>query len=97
MPEKLRPFHIAVLMHLTQSGIVIFTLPRNLADYFGTNGWLFLVPCIVVSTFNIYLISLVFRLGQGRSVFEIMEQSIPRAVLYPFMAVWLRSGLFLAA
>ncbi|MEI2400675.1 MULTISPECIES: GerAB/ArcD/ProY family transporter [Paenibacillus] len=96
MPEKLRPFHIAVLMHMTQSGIVIFTLPRNLADYFGTNGWLFLVPCIVVSTFNIYLISLVFRLGQGRSVFEIMEQTIPRPVLYPFYgglaAVWLVFG-----
>lgn len=96
MPEKLQPFHVAILMHMTQSGIVIFTLPRSLADYFGTNGWLILLPCVAISTFNIYLISLVYRLGKGRSVFEIMEQSFPKPVLYPiyfFLAsIWLTFG-----
>lgn len=96
MPEKLSPFHIAVLVYMTQSGIVIFTLPRSLADYFGTNGWLVLIPCLLLSSFNIYLITLVFRLGKGRSIFEIMEQSVTKVILYPFYlgltAVWLIFG-----
>jgi spore germination protein (amino acid permease) len=67
-----------------------------LADYFGTNGWLFLIPCFAVAAFNIFLITLVYRLGKGRSVFEIMEQSVPRVLLYPFYvalaSVWLIFG-----
>ena len=96
MQEKISPFHIAVLVYMSQAGIVVFTLPRSLADYFGTNGWLLLLPCLLLSTFNIYLITLVFRLGKGRSVFEIMEQSVPKLVLYPFYvglaSVWLVFG-----
>lgn len=96
MMDKLRPFHITVLVYMTQAGIVMFTLPRSLADYFGTNGWLVLIPCFLLSSFNIFLISLVFRLGKGRSVFEIMEQSIPKWILYPFYiglaSVWLVFG-----
>lgn len=96
MMDKLRPFHITVLVYMTQAGIVMFTLPRSLADYFGTNGWLVLIPCFLLSSFNIYLITLVFRLGKGRSVFEIMEQSIPKGILYPFYmclaSVWLIFG-----
>lgn len=54
MMDKLRPFHITVLVYMTQAGIVMFTLPRSLADYFGTNGWLVLIPCFLVSSFNIF-------------------------------------------
>ncbi|MDQ0194617.1 GerAB/ArcD/ProY family transporter [Paenibacillus wynnii] len=94
--EKLSPFHIAVLVFMSQMGIVVFTLPNSLAVYFGTNGWLFLLICFVVSTINIYFISLVFRLGKGRSVFEILERSIPKAVLYPvyigLASVWILFG-----
>ncbi|WP_151736631.1 GerAB/ArcD/ProY family transporter [Paenibacillus tengchongensis] len=96
MNEKIRPFNLAVLVYMSQVGIVVFTLPRTLADYFGTNGWLILIPCFLLSGFNIYLISLVYKLGNGRSVFEIMEQSIPKPLLYPFYmgltAVWMMFG-----
>ncbi|WP_233184562.1 GerAB/ArcD/ProY family transporter [Paenibacillus sonchi] len=94
--EKLSPFHVAVLVHMSQIGIVVFSLPRQLADYFGTNGWLVLLPGLLVTSFNIYLITLVHRLGDGKSVFEIMERSIPKVILYPvylgLCAVWLIFG-----
>lgn len=84
MQQKISPFHITVLTYMAQAGMVLFTLPRSLADYFGTNGWLVLIPCFLLSSFNIWLITLVFRLGQGRSVFAILEQSVPKLLLYPF-------------
>ncbi|MCL6604622.1 MAG: spore germination protein [Paenibacillus sp.] len=94
--EKLSPFHITVLVFMSQIGIVVFTLPRTLADYFGTNGWIFLFICLVISTFNIYLISVVYRLGKGRSVFVILERSISKVVLYPMYTgmalVWIIFG-----
>ncbi|MFD2875707.1 hypothetical protein ACFTAO_06585 [Paenibacillus rhizoplanae] len=81
---------------MTQSGIIIFTLPRQLAEHFGTNGWLFLVPCFVISSLNIYLISLVYHMGKGRSIFLILEQSISKVLLYPLYiglaSVWLIFG-----
>ena len=80
MAEKLSPFHITILVYMTQSGIIIFTLPRQLAEHFGTNGWLFLVPCFVISSLNIYLISLVYHMGKGRSIFLILEQSHHQSV-----------------
>ncbi|AIQ49081.1 spore gernimation protein [Paenibacillus sp. FSL R7-0273] len=84
MQQKISPFHIAVLTYMAQAGIVLFTLPRSVADYFGTNGWLVLIPCFLLSSLNIWLITLVFRLGQGRSVFAILEQSVSKVLLYPF-------------
>ncbi|WP_150269616.1 GerAB/ArcD/ProY family transporter [Paenibacillus tepidiphilus] len=96
MTEKIRPFNLAVLVYMSQVGIVVFTLPRTLADYFGTNGWLFLIPCFLLVSFNIYLISCVYRLGKGRSVFDILEQSVPKLLLYPLYAalitVWMLFG-----
>jgi spore germination protein (amino acid permease) len=94
--EKLSPFHIFILVYMSQAGIVLFTLPRELADHFGTNGWLFLFICFAISTFNIYLVSVIYRLGKGRSIFEILEQSISKSVLYPayigIAAVWIMFG-----
>lgn len=96
MTHKLRPFDVAILTYMTQVGIVVFTLPRMLAEHFGTNGWLFLFPCFLLSSINIYLITLVYRLGKGRSVFEILEQSLPKALLYLFYlalsSLWLIFG-----
>ncbi|GGF59684.1 germination protein GerHB [Paenibacillus albidus] len=96
MKEKLQPFHIAILVYTTQAGIVVFTLPRQLADYFGTNGWLFLLVCYLLSAGNIGLIALVYKLGGGRPIFEILEQSLPKLILYPvyvsLASVWLMFG-----
>lgn len=87
MQEKLHPFHITLLFYMTQTGVVLFSLPRLLADRFGYNGWVFLFVCAAVSTFNIFLISIVYRKGKGRSIYEIMEQSISKILLYPIYLV----------
>ena len=100
LKEKISPFHLAMLVFMSQIGIGIFTLPRELADHYGTNGWLFLFVCLAISTFNIYLISLVFRLGRGRSLFEIFEKSISKVVLYPgyvvIASIWAVFGCVIA-
>lgn len=94
--EKLSPFHIAILVFMSQAGIVVFSLPSTLATHFGTNGWLFLLVCLVISTFNIYLIGLAYRLGKGQNVFQILESTISKVLLYPayigVSAIWIIFG-----
>lgn len=63
--EKLNRFHIALMVFNTQSGIILFTLPRITAHYMGTNGWLMLIPMFLLVTLNIMLISAVYRMGGG--------------------------------
>ncbi len=90
--EKLNRFHIALMVFNTQSGIVLFTLPRITAHYFGTNGWLMLLPMFLLVTLNIMLISAVYRMGRGKSVFDILGASLPRLLLVPlYVLLW---GLF---
>ncbi|MDU7476256.1 MAG: GerAB/ArcD/ProY family transporter [Paenibacillus macerans] len=90
--EKLHRIHIAFLIFNTQSGIVLFILPRLTAQYFGTNGWLAIVIVFLFVTLNIMLISAVYRLGRGASVFEILQASLPRVILYPLYL--LLGGIF---
>lgn len=87
MQEKLSPFHLTIFIYMIQTGIVVFTLPQLLAEHFGTNGWLILIVISLIVSLNIGLMSVVFRLGNGKSMFEIMETSIPRLLLYPFYAL----------
>ncbi|MDF2662577.1 MAG: spore gernimation protein [Paenibacillus sp.] len=96
MQEKLSPFHLTIFIYMIQTGIVVFTLPQLLAENFGTNGWLILIVISLIVSLNIGMISVVFRLGNGKSMFAIMEQSIPKALLYPFytllVCVWSMFG-----
>lgn len=86
MKEKLHPFHIALLIFMIQSGVVIFSLPRMLAQSFGYNGWTSILIFVFISSFTIFLISCVFRLGKGKSIFDILERSIPKFFLFPMYA-----------
>lgn len=81
--EKLNRLHIALLIFNTQTGIVLLTLPRTTAKYFGTNGWASILIVFLFVTIDIMLMNLVYRLGRGASVFEIMKSSLPKLVLYP--------------
>ncbi|RJE90469.1 spore gernimation protein [Paenibacillus sp. 1011MAR3C5] len=100
MKEKLHPFHVALLIYMIQSGVVAFSIPRLLAQSFGYNGWASLVIFTVISSFAIYLISWVYRLGKGKSIFEILEDAIPKFLLYPiyafFVALWSLFGCMVA-
>lgn len=81
--EKLAPFHVTVLIYMTQSGVIVFSLTQLEAYFIGTNGWLVALLFSIVVVFNLLLIGLVYRLGKGRSIFEILEQSIPQFILIP--------------
>lgn len=100
MKEKLHPFHVAILIFMNQSGVFALTLPRLFAENYGYNGWVSLGFFLVISTLNIYLISLVHRYGQGRSIFDIIETSLPKILLFPLYvmlaALWTLLGCFVA-
>lgn len=82
--EKLHPFHIAILIHTHQLGVVFFALPRVCAENFGTNSWIGILILSVVSVGNIGLIHLVWRFGKGSSIFDILCD----------LPVWLRVPLY---
>ena len=84
MNEKLHHFHLVILIYMIQSGVVIFSLPGLLAEFFGTNGWVMLFVCSFIVMINIFLISLVYRFGNGESIFVILEKTIPKVFLFPF-------------
>ncbi len=83
MKEKLNQFHITILIYMTQVGIGLLSLPSTLAAYFGTNGWLGLFLVFGITCLNIFLIHFVYRLGNGKSVLEILESAIPKFLLTP--------------
>ncbi|RCX20583.1 spore germination protein (amino acid permease) [Fontibacillus phaseoli] len=90
--EKLNRFFIALMIHSTQTGVVIFTLPRIIATHFGANGWVALIIMFFLVSLNIMLINSVYRLGKGQSVFAILKSGLPRFLLIPIYLV-LGSGL----
>lgn len=100
MKEKLYPFHVAIIVFMVQSGVIIFSLPRIVAEYMGYNGWLSLIPFSVIATLNILLIGWVHRLGKGKSIFVILESSLPKAFVYPIytllVSVWIILGCMAA-
>lgn len=92
--EKLHRFQIALLIFNTQTGVVLFILPRIVATYFGTNGWISLIFMLLPISLNIFLITSVYRLGGGVSIFAILKSGIPRFLLFPIYLI-VGSGLAL--
>lgn len=94
--EKIHSIHIVFLIYMIQSSIGLFSLPRVLAEGFGTNGWIALFMFSAAAMLNIGLIHLVYRLGKGKSIFDIMETAVNKAVsgpLYLFLImVWITLG-----
>ncbi|CAM3248776.1 GerAB/ArcD/ProY family transporter [Paenibacillus lupini] len=81
--EKLSPFHTTIFIYMIQTGVMGLILPQLLAENFGTNGWITLFGFGILATLNILLIGVVYKLGQGKSIFRILEQSIPKFMLVP--------------
>ncbi|GIP27119.1 germination protein GerHB [Paenibacillus sp. J23TS9] len=94
MKERLYSTHIALLVFMIQTGVSALSLSRKAAVYFGTNGWLSILILGCVAAINIVLISIVNRMGNGMSVFDIMEKSIPRFIVIP---IYLLLSAYLAA
>lgn len=89
--EKLNVVHIALLIFMTEMNITLFSLPRLVAENIGTNGWAGYLFLSVIATFNIALYWLVYKMGKGASMFQIMEAAMPKPALYP---LYLALGLF---
>ncbi|WP_410771696.1 GerAB/ArcD/ProY family transporter [Fontibacillus sp. BL9] len=91
--EKLHRFQTALLIFNTQVGVVLFILPRTIATYFGTNGWIAIILMFLAVGLNILLITSVYRLGRGASIFAILKSGLPRLLLFP---IYLITGSSLA-
>ncbi|MBP1962204.1 GerAB/ArcD/ProY family transporter [Paenibacillus aceris] len=96
MRAKLPFFQTTILANYIQTGVVVFSLPRLLAENIGTNGWAALLICAAVAAFNIFLISLVYRFGKGKSIFDITKSALPKFIVIPFFCIlaafWAISG-----
>lgn len=97
MQKKLSHFQVILLIYMTQSGVVFFSLPGLAARHFGTNGWIAVVLLSVAVSFNLILFAVLHRLGKGQSIFDVMEQSIPKVVLYPFYFVFIIVWVMIAS
>lgn len=87
MRAKLPFFQTTILANFIQTGVIVFSLPRLLSENIGTNGWTALLICSFIAAFNILLISFVYRLSKGRSIFEITQSALPKIILIPFFSV----------
>lgn len=93
MKERLHPLQLSILIYSVQNGLVLYTLPRVTAEYFGTNGWLSIILIFVLVNLNMMLIAMSYKLGKGRSIFEIIETTVPKWVMAPvylfIIGVWI--------
>ncbi|MFJ5762151.1 GerAB/ArcD/ProY family transporter [Neobacillus sp. NPDC093182] len=96
MKEKLSPFQASILIYLIQSGVTLFSLPRLVAEAFGTNGWIGLIIISIIVNINLVLIWLVFKISKGKSMFEIIS-IFPKWITLPFClfiaVVWMLLGI----
>jgi hypothetical protein len=93
MKERLHPLQLSILIMMSQNGLVLYSLPRLTAEYFGTNGWLSIIFIFVLVNINIMIIAIIYKLGKGRSIFEIIEATVPKWVMVPIylfiIGVWI--------
>ncbi|SDO11790.1 spore germination protein (amino acid permease) [Paenibacillus sp. yr247] len=87
MRAKLPFYQTTIMANFAQTGVVVFSLPRLLSENIGTNGWIALLICSFIAAFNILLISFVYRLSKGRSIFEIAQSALPKIILVSFFSV----------
>ncbi|PGL70704.1 GerAB/ArcD/ProY family transporter [Bacillus sp. AFS055030] len=92
MKERLHPLQLSILIYMMQNGLVLYSLPRVMAEYFGTNGWISIFFIFILVNFNIFMIVMIYKLGKGRSVFEIIEATVPKWIMFPIylfiIGVW---------
>jgi len=100
MKEKLHPFHVTFLIYMIQAGVVVFSLPRLIAAHMGYNGWITLFLFLGLTSLNILLISFVYRLSGGQSIFQIIEAALPKFIVVPLyvfvLSVWSLCGCIAA-
>lgn len=76
--EKFKPFYLFFITYMTQTGIVLFMLPNMVANYFGYNGWLMIIPISVFAMIQIGLIAGIYYFNKGSSIFQTIETSFSK-------------------
>lgn len=85
--RKLTFWQSAIMCNLVQNGVITFSLARLAAENAGTNGWMAMPICGLIAAGNIWLIGLVHRHGEGKSIVEIARMGLPRFMVYPIFAL----------
>ncbi|MBU9710364.1 GerAB/ArcD/ProY family transporter [Evansella tamaricis] len=87
MEEKIHYSQVAIMIYMIQSAVTLFNIPRIVAEGFGTNGWLVILPLSFICLVNILLINLVYKKGNGEGAIQILEGTLPKWVVYPIYVV----------
>ncbi|WP_078429396.1 GerAB/ArcD/ProY family transporter [Alkalihalobacterium alkalinitrilicum] len=77
MSERVHPSYLFFLMYMTQSGVIIFSLPRIIAETFGTNGWLAIPIISMVVIFLLVLFDFIYQWSNDQSIYTIIEKMLP--------------------
>ena len=78
---------------MTQMGIVFFSLPNIIADHFGYNGWIMIIPISVVVLIHIGLIAKIYSFNKGESIFETIESLNSKAKMI-LMLLYISLSIF---
>ncbi|MEH6996434.1 GerAB/ArcD/ProY family transporter [Neobacillus drentensis] len=93
MKERLHPLQLSILIYMIQNGLVLYSLPRLTAEYFGTNGWLSIIFIFLLVNINIMMIVIIYKWSNGRSIFTIIEATVPKWVMVPvylfIIGIWI--------
>jgi Spore germination protein. len=95
--EKINAFHLALFVYMCELDGTVFSLARSIAENIGTNGWVALFLLSPIALLNILLYHILFRAGEGRSAFELLEGTFPKWLLFPFYAVFAAHWIWLGA
>jgi spore germination protein (amino acid permease) len=99
LKEKLNAYHIALLIYMIECNVIMLSLPRIVAENLGTNGWVGFLMLFVISLGNLFLYSILYRMSDGLSVFEIVEKSVSKWAAYPIYIglalLWVTLGSFI--
>ncbi|MBB6635885.1 GerAB/ArcD/ProY family transporter [Cohnella thailandensis] len=85
--EKINSFHLALFVYMCELDGTVFSLARTIAENVGTNGWVAILLLSPIALINIFLYHILFRAGEGRSAFELLEGTFPKWILSPFYII----------
>ncbi len=97
MKERLHPIQISILIYMIQNAVVLYSLPRLTAETYGTNGWLGIIFTYVLVNINIMIIAIIYKMGKGKSIFEIIETTIPKWIMLPIYLIIIGTWIGMAS
>lgn len=100
MPNMLTFSQVMIMVFTLEVGIYALSLPRLLAENIGTNSWAALPIYGLLAALNIWILSAVYRLGKGASIFAITKRTTPAYFYFPLFCgiafIWAMLGSMIA-